>query len=338
MNGDFPFYLRRAVERENFSAEAMRDAIAAIVDGAWSGVQSAAFLAALAAKGETVAEIAGAARAVRERSLRVEHTLPLVVDTCGTGGDGTGTINVSTAAGLLVAACGVPVAKHGNRAASSRCGSADVLEALGMDISEEPAQVRSRLERKGFAFMLATKYHPAMKTVASLRRELGVRTLFNLLGPLSNPASVTHQVVGVSRESHVQLLGEALMSLGLRAGAVVHGAGGLDEIAGEGLTFVYQFTPQRAWSYTIDPAELGIHAPLSELAGGDPALNAQALRVIVEGERSPRADVVALNAALTLLVAEQVESLREGFELARARLQGGAARAVLEDLHHPSGV
>ena len=217
--------LRALIAREDMSEEVMREAVGAIMDGAWSSTQTAAFLAALAAKEETPTELVGAARAMRERSLRVEHALPLVLDTCGTGGDGANTINISTAVGLIVAGCGVPVAKHGGRASSSRCGSADVLEALGVAINDDPPTARKRLERTGFAFMFAPVYHPAMKTAASARRELGVRTLFNLLGPLANPAEATNQVVGVAHEAHLELIAEALFCLGSRAGAVLHAAG-----------------------------------------------------------------------------------------------------------------
>jgi len=330
----FSGVLRALLAREELSAEAMREAIGAIVDGAWTPVQAGAFLAALAERGETVAELVGAVRAMRERSVRVEHALPLVADTCGAGGDGIGTINVSTAAGLVVAGCGVPVAKHGGRAASSTCGSADVLEALGVAIDEEPLAARKRLESIGFAFLFAPRYHPAMKAVASIRKELGVPTLFNLLGPLANPDGATHQVVGVARESHLELVGKALAELGARAGAVVHGLGGIDEVAGEGCTHVYQFTASGAQRYLLDPADFGIRVPLSALTGGDARTNALALRAVLEGERSPCADVIALNAALALVVAERVESLREGLERARASLRDGAALAVLEASTH----
>jgi anthranilate phosphoribosyltransferase len=332
---EFTALLRAAVAGETLDAEAVHGAIGAIVDGSWTPVQAGAFLVALAAKGETAAEVVGAARAMRERSLHVEHDLPVVLDTCGTGGDGAGTINVSSIVGFVVAGCEVPVAKHGNRAASSLCGSADVLEALGVAIDADPAAARTRLERDGFTFLFAPRYHPAFKAVGPLRRELGIRTLFNLLGPLCNPARATHQVVGVAKESHLELVGDALIGLGAQAGAVVHAASGIDEIAGEGPTYVYQFSAQRAWRYVIDPSDFGIRAPLSAIVGGDPALNAAAARAILEGERSPRADVIALNAALALVVAERAGSFREGLDLAHSSLQDGAALAVLEALRRP---
>ncbi len=267
---------------------------------------------------------------LRERSLHVEHDLPLVVDTCGTGGDGYNTINISTAAALTIAGCGVPVAKHGGRAASGRCGSADVLEALGVGLDDDPQEARKRLERDRFAFLFAPRYHPVMKSVGPLRRELGVRTLFNLLGPLANPAGATHQVLGTADEARLEVLGEALRELGVRSGAVLHAADGMDEIAGEGPTYVYQFDRERARRYILDPSDFGIRASREALIGGDVAVNAAALRAILEGERSPCADVTALNAALALLVAGRAESFREGLELAYASLRNGAALAVLE--------
>jgi anthranilate phosphoribosyltransferase len=331
----FPALLDVLIAGDELDGQTMCEALGAYLEGVWSPVRMGAFLTALAAKGETVAEIVGAASAIRERGLRVEHALPLVVDTCGTGGDGAGTINISTAVGFVVAGCGVPVAKHGGRSSSSKCGSADVLEALGVALDDDPATARAHLEGIGFAFMFAQTYHPALKIAAPLRRELGVRTLFNLLGPLTNPADATHQVVGVARESHLELIGESLARLGVRGGAVVHGAGGIDEVAGEGITHVYAFTSSGARRYVLDPADFGIHAPLSVLAGGDATTNAAALQAVLRGERSPRADVVALNAALTLVTAERAESLREGLEAAYASLRNGAALAVLEALRRP---
>jgi anthranilate phosphoribosyltransferase len=332
---EFRSLLRALVAHQDLDAETMTAAIGAIMDAEWSPIQAGAFLGALATKGETVGELVGAAQAMRARSLHVEHELPQVVDTCGTGGDGAHTINVSTAVGFVVAGCGVPVAKHGNRAASSRCGSADVLEASGVALDASPEAARRALERDGFAFLFAQRYHPAMKEVAPVRRELGVRTVFNLLGPLSNPARATHQVIGVADPAHVELLGAALEALGARAGAIVHSASGIDEIGGDAPTRVHQFGGGRTSRYEIDPAEFGVRAGSADIAGGEPAENARALLAILQGERSPRADVVALNAALALVVAERAESLSEGLQAARACLDGGAALAVFEAVRSP---
>jgi anthranilate phosphoribosyltransferase len=314
---------------------AMSDAVGALIDGRWTPAQGGGFLAALAGKGEATCELVGAARALRRRARVVAHELPVVIDVCGTGGDRSGTINVSTCAAFVVAACGIPVAKHGNRAASSRCGSADVLEFLNVPIDASPEQASASLGRDNFAFLFAQSYHPAMKSVANLRRELGVRTIFNVVGPLANPASANRQVIGVARAEHVDIVGEALRALGTEAAAVVHAHSGLDEIAGDGLTSVFRFHDGAVSRYDIDPAAFGIRAANSMLAGGDAAANAAALLAILEGERSPRADVVALNAGLALEVAQRVDNLRDGFELARSVLRSGAARDVLERARGP---
>jgi anthranilate phosphoribosyltransferase len=322
----------------HLSATDAARAIGAIMDETISAVRTSALLAALAAKGETAEEIVGAARAMRERSVRVEHGLPLVIDIVGTGGDGAHTINISTAVGFVVAGTGLPVAKHGNRAASSRCGSADVLEASGIRIDLSPEIARQQLERDHFAFLFAQAYHPAMKEVAPVRRQLGVRTVFNLLGPLSNPARATHQVIGVAGAAQLELMGEALERLGARGGAVVHATSGIDEIAGDAPTQVFQFGAGRVRQYLLDPLEYDVRASLADISGGEPAANALVLRAILEGERSPRADVIALNAALALVVAERAETVGEGLSLARSSLRDGAALAVFESMRQPRGV
>jgi anthranilate phosphoribosyltransferase len=329
MNAAAPF-LRTVTAGSHLDEQAMEEAIGAIVDGVWTDAQSGAFLGALAAKGESADEIVGAARAMRARAVPVPHALGLVVDTCGTGGDGAQTINVSTGAAFIVAGCGLPVAKHGNRAASSRCGSADVLEAMEVAIDAAPEAAGASLERDRFAFLFAQRYHPAMKAIAPVRRELGVRTIFNLLGPLSNPARATHQVVGVASAGQLERMGEALARLGCSGGAVIHARNGMDEVAGDVPTDVYAFTSGTVRHETIDPAALGVRATAADLAGGEPAHNARALRSILQGERSARADAVALNAALALRVAGRAGSLAEGLAAAREALAGGAALAVYE--------
>jgi anthranilate phosphoribosyltransferase len=329
---DFPALLRSVLAGHSLSADDAAMAIGAIMDETISPVRTAALFAALAAKGETAAEIVGAARAMRERSVRVEHGLPLVLDIVGTGGDGAHTINISTAAALVIAGCGVPVAKHGNRAASSLCGSADVLEALGVELERDP-DTSARMLREAFiTFLFAQRHHPAMRVVGPIRRELGVRTIFNVLGPLTNPAGANRQVVGVADERHLVLLAEALRQLGGDAAAVVHSASGLDEIAGDGPTHVVQFDASGMRRWTLQPADYGVHAPLEALRGGDAAFNAAALLAIVEGERSPRADLVVLNAALALVVADAAADIAEGMVLARAAIARGAARGALDAL------
>jgi anthranilate phosphoribosyltransferase len=329
---DFPQVLRAVLAGKHLTADEAARAIGAFMDETLTPVRAAALLAALAAKGETTEEVVGAARAMRERSVRVEHGLPLVVDVVGTGGDGAHTINISTAAAFVVTGAGVPVAKHGNRAASSLCGSADVLEALGVQLDRAPEVSAQLLREHGIAFLFAQRHHPAMRAVGPVRGELGVRTIFNVLGPLTNPAGATHQVVGVSLAAHLTLLAEGLRELGGVAGAVVHAASGLDEIAGEGPTQVVQYDRDGLRRWTLDPADYGVNAPVGALRGGDAAFNAAALTAILEGERSPRADLVALNAALALVVAGQAGDVAEGMQRARASIASGAARAALEAL------
>lgn len=329
---DYPQLLRSVLAGRHLSADETAGAIGAIMDETLSDVRAAALLAALAAKGETVDEVVGAARAMRERSIRVAHDLPLVVDVCGTGGDGAGTINISTAVAFVVAGTGVPVAKHGNRAASSACGSADVLEALGVKIDRAPESSAYLLRAHRVAFLFAQRHHPAMRAVAPIRRELGVRTIFNVLGPLTNPAGATHQVVGVASDRHVELVAAALRKLGALAGAVVHAQNGLDEIAGDAPTSVVQFDRVGTRRWTLDPAAYGVHAPLAALHGGDAAFNARALLAILDGERSPRTDLVCLNAALALVVAGEAVDIDDGLVRARQSIERGAARAALDAL------
>jgi anthranilate phosphoribosyltransferase len=263
----------------------------------------------------------------------VEHGLPLVIDIVGTGGDGAHTINISTAAALVVAGCGVPVAKHGNRAASSKCGSADVLEALGVEIERDPEVSAHLLKTACIAFLFARRHHPSFRAVGPVRSELGVRTIFNVLGPLTNPAGANRQVVGVAEDRHLVMLAEALRELGGEAAAVVHSASGLDEVAGEGPTSVVQFEPGgelRRW--TLHPEDYGVHAPLAAIRGGDADFNAGVLMKILGGEQSPRADLVRLNAALALVVAGVAEDIPDGMEHARAAITTGTARDALDAL------
>jgi len=328
--------LRRLLRGDHLSEDDAASMIGEIMDGSFSAVQAAGLLTALAARGETYEEIAGAARAMRGRSLHVDHGLPLVVDVVGTGGDNANTINISTMTALTVAAAGVPVAKHGNRAASSACGSADVLEACGMQIDLEPGHAARMLAETGFTFMFAPRYHPAMKNVAPVRRELGVRTIFNVLGPLTNPARATHQVVGVAREEHIDLIGAALRALGVRGGAVVHAESGMDEVSGEGPTTVYTFDENEGRRWTLDPVRFGVHAPAQTLRGGSVAACREAFERILSGERSERSDVVALNAALALSTCGRARNLQDGLELARTLLHEGRAGDIFARAKHVS--
>ena len=329
---DFPAVLKSLLSGVDLDAAGATRVIGAIMDETISAVRAAALLAALAAKGETAQEIVGAARAMRERSLRVAHGLPLVIDVCGTGGDGARTLNISTAAALVIAGAGVAVAKHGNRAASSVCGSADVLEALGVRLERSPEASARLLRSANVAFLFAQHYHPAMRAVGPVRRELGVRTIFNVLGPLTNPAGATHQVVGVASPAHLELLAAALHELGTVGAAVVHADNGLDEVAGDAPTRIVQFDRHGVRRWTLVPADYGIWASVSDLRGGDAQANASALLAILDGEHSARADVVALNAALALVVSNAAVDLADGLARARSSIACGAARAALDAL------
>jgi anthranilate phosphoribosyltransferase len=311
--------------------------VGAIIDETITSAQAAGLLIALAARGETIEEVIGAATAMRQRAVRVDHQLPLVIDIVGTGGDGTQSINISTAAALVVAGAGIPVAKHGNRAASSACGSADVLEALGVPLDRNPAAAAELLSVHRIAFLFAPQYHPAMKAAGGLRRELGVRTIFNLLGPLCNPAGAHRQLVGVFGEAQVDLVAEAMQGLGAEEGAVVHSASGMDEVAGDGPTWVAQFSREGSRRWVLHPEDHGVRASLDDLRGGDARTNAELILAILRGERSPRADVVALNASLALVVAGAAGDVDEGLALARASISSGAAMAALEALRSSPG-
>jgi len=322
--------LRRLIGGEDLTSDEAAAFIGAVMDGEYTPAQAAGMLVALAAKGETAGEIAGAARAMRDRSLKVEHGLPMVVDVVGTGGDGANTVNVSTMAALVVAACGVPVAKHGNRAASSACGSADVLEAAGLPIDIPPETAATMLRESGFTFMFAPRYHPAMRNVGPVRRELGVRTIFNVLGPLTNPARATHQLVGVARESLIPVVGPVLQALGVRAGAVVHGIDGVDEVSGEASTRIYSFGEDGGRSWELDPSSLGVAVPLAQIVGDSVQACCRAFFEVLNGERTPAAKVVALNAALVLFAIGTHSTLEDALERAEAILRSGAALRTFE--------
>jgi anthranilate phosphoribosyltransferase len=267
---------------------------------------------------------------MRERSLHVEHGLPLVVDVVGTGGDHANTVNISTMAALVVASTGIPVAKHGNRAASSACGSADVLEAAGFPLDIEPARAAAMLHESNFTFMFAPRYHPAMRNAAALRRELGVRTIFNLLGPLTNPARATHLVVGVAREPLVERIGETLRALGAKRGAVVHGRSGVDEVVADAPTLVYQFDENGARMRELRPADFGLVSPVRTPTSHSVEEARQTFVEVLRGRPGAAADVVAMNAAVVFHAIGAEENLPAAFERARSLLAGGAVWPVFE--------
>ncbi len=316
-------------------------AMGQIMDGHAQPSQIAGLLMALALKGERPAEMVGFATAMRARSRGEEMSwpaTPAVFDTCGTGGDGVHTFNVSTAAALVVAGAGVPVAKHGNRAVSSRCGSADVFEALGVELEAPPDRVLRALSRANIAFFFAPSWHPSMKHAGPTRRELGVRTAFNLLGPMTNPAGARHQLVGVSRPEHTELVARSLGWLGAERAWVVHGAGGLDELSTLGHSKVSEWRHGALHTFYVHPADAGLAtARIADLAGGTAEENASSIERLLAGAPGPRRDIVLLNAGASLLVAGVADSLRDGVAVAADSLDSGRAAAALAALRAESG-
>jgi anthranilate phosphoribosyltransferase len=327
-------YLAKLIEGQNLSAAEAEAAMEIIMTGGATQAQIGGYLVALRMKGETVEEITGSARAMRAQAYRV--TVPPnghpLLDTAGTGGDGAQTFNISTAAAFVIAGAGRQVAKHGNRAASSRCGSADVLDALGVSVDLTPEQVASCIELVGIGFLFAPKFHPAMKHAIGPRRELGQRTIFNLLGPLTNPAGVGHQLIGVYDQALTRPLAEVLGELGGKAAFVVHGYGGLDELTTNGPNTVSYLRDGRVETFMLHAGDLGLRpAQADDLHGGDPIENGRMLRAILDGtDRSPRRDVVLLNAAAALALedADFPRALRE----AEAALDSGSALSKLDGL------
>jgi anthranilate phosphoribosyltransferase len=316
-----------ALEREE-----ARLAFDALLSGEVTAAQAAGFLMALRVRGETVDEIIGAVNAMRGRMLTVEGCAD-AVDIVGTGGDASGSYNVSTLAAIIMAGAGAKVAKHGNRAASSKSGAADVLTALGVKIGLEPDMVTRCVTEAGVGFMFAPTHHASMRNVASVRVELGTRTIFNLLGPLSNPAGVKRQMIGVFAQSWVEPIAQVLRSLGAHHVWVVHGSDGLDEITTTGPTHVAELIEGQIRHFTINPAELGLaKADPAALKGGDAEHNAKALRVVLAGQAGAYADIACLNAAAGLVVAGLCTTLPEGLDKARAAIASGKARAALETL------
>jgi len=330
-----PGALHRIVtRRQSLTRQEAEEVMSEILRGTATDAQIAGFLIALAMKGETVEEIVGFAQAIRSAAppWPAANSANLV-DTCGTGGDTSGTLNISTAAALVAAGAGAPVAKHGNRSVSSKCGSADVMEALGVKLSLPPDRLNACLNEVGIAFLYAPALHSAMKFVQTARRELKVRTVFNVLGPLTNPARAAAQVVGVYSVDLVDKLAEALSMLGLRRALVVHGNDGLDEITISTTTRIAELRDGQVRTYEVSPEEFGLRrAPLSEIAGGDAATNAAIVRRILRGEKSARRDVVLLNAAAALVASGGYDSLASAMPVAAEAIDSGAALAKLEAL------
>ncbi|HET8773100.1 MAG TPA: anthranilate phosphoribosyltransferase [Thermoanaerobaculia bacterium] len=325
--------IRRAMDGQHLGRDEMHEVFGQVMDGAASDVLKSALLVALRMKGETAEEITGAALAMRERVTPLDVDREDLVDTCGTGGDGRGTFNISTVAALVAAGAGANVAKHGNRAVSSSCGSADVLAALGVHIDLDAARMSEVLRRAGIAFLFAPKLHPAMAAVASVRKELGVRTIFNVLGPLTNPAFARRQVLGVYAERLVDVVAQVLNALGARHALVVHSLDGLDEISMSAATRVCEVRDGEVRSYEVTPEELGLAwHPIEAVAGGDARENAAIAREVLHGVTGPRHDIVVANAGAALYVSGLAPSIREGVALAKDAIASGRAYGKLQQL------
>jgi anthranilate phosphoribosyltransferase len=318
-----------AIDAKSLDEAEAEAAFAAILDGTVPDAAIAPFLVALAERGETASEIAGAARAMRARMVPVSAPAN-AIDVCGTGGDGHHTLNVSTAVSLVVAACGVPVAKHGNRAASSKAGAADTLEALGLNLDRAAETAELTLADLGICFLFAQKHHPALARIAPIRKALGRRTIFNLMGPLANPARVCRQLVGIARPAYVPIYAEAICRLGTEHSLVVSGDEGLDELSLAGGNELAEVKDGTVLMRRANAADAGLaSAPVEALRGGDPAYNAAALRALLQGEHGPYRDAVLLNAAAALIVADEATNWSEGVEEAAEAIDKGLANALL---------
>jgi anthranilate phosphoribosyltransferase len=329
--------LEKLTRREDLGRDQAREVMRSIMSGALSDPQVAAILIALRTKGETVEEITGFVSAMREKSVTIPLRSENAVDTCGTGGDAPSTFNISTATAFVAAGMGVTVAKHGNRAVSSSCGSADVLETLGVNIGLTPAQGASVIEQTGIGFLFAPSYHPAMKHAAPARRELGMRTVFNVLGPLTNPAGVKRQLVGVYNPELTETVARVLGALGSTRVYAVHGEDGSDEVSICGTTRVSELKDGEVRTYEFDPRSLGMMLAIpGQITGGTPEENASLLQGVLDGRKGPRRDVVVLNAAFTAMVAGQADSVEEGIARANQSINSGAAARKLDKLRSVS--
>jgi anthranilate phosphoribosyltransferase len=325
--------IRKVVDGKDLGRDEMHEVFGEVMDGRATDVQKSALLIALRMKGETAEEITGAALAMRERVSPLTVDRERIIDTCGTGGDGRGTFNVSTVAALVAAGAGASVAKHGNRAVSSSCGSADVLAELGVAIDLDAARMSEVLRRTGISFLFAPKLHPAMGAVAGIRRELGVRTIFNVLGPLTNPAFARRQVLGVYSLHLVEILGRVLLALGAEHALVVHSADGLDEISISASTFVCEVRDGDVSSFELTPEEIGAgrHA-IAEISGGDARENARIARDVLGGAKGARSEIVAANAGAALYVSGAASTIRDGVAMARESISSGQAMTKLQEL------
>jgi anthranilate phosphoribosyltransferase len=322
--------IEKLIRHEDLTADEAAAAMDAVMDGRIAPAALASLLTAMVMKGERPVEIVGFARSMRAHSVKLASPIDGVFDTCGTGGDRSGTFNISSAAALVIAACGVTVAKHGNRSVSSQCGSADVFEQLGVNMAAPPAVVERTLRVAGISFFFAPTFNPSMKHAGPTRKELGIRTAFNLLGPLTNPAGATRQIVGVPRSELTELLARALLLLGSTRAWVVHGADGIDEISTTGYTKVSECRDGAVHTFYVHPADFGMtKASPAELKGGDAGRNAAIVREILDGQHGAPRRVVVLNAAAGLFVAGRVASVRDGIAMAVEAIDSGAVRDTL---------
>lgn len=329
---DIKSALNRIAQGKDLTGTEMRDVMEIIMSGEATPSQIGAFLMGMRVKGETVGEIAAAVSIMRRKMIPVAAPED-AIDIVGTGGDGAGTLNISTGASLVVAAAGVPVAKHGNRALSSKSGSAEALQALGIRLDLTPEQIATCISEAGIGFMFAPNHHPAMKHVGPTRMDMGIRTMFNLLGPQSNPAGVRRYVLGVFDREWVEPVAAALLANQAQAAWVIHGDSGLDELSTTGPSFVAQIKDGNLTAFDVTPEDAGLpRASLEDIVGGDPAHNAGELRKLLDGARGPYRDIVLLNAAAAFIVADKVDNLRDGVALGADLIDGGKAKATLEKL------
>ena len=325
--------LNIVIDKEDLTKKEMVAVMTQVMEGQVEGSQLGAFLTALRMKGESVSEIVGAAQVMRDKAERLKVTADPIVDTCGTGGDGANTFNISTAAAFVVAGSGITVAKHGNRAVSSLSGSADVLKCLGVNIEAEKTAVENCLEDIGIGFLFAPLMHGAMKHAAGVRKELGFRTIFNLLGPLTNPAEAHAQVVGVYDSNRLEQIANVLKQLGSRHAFVVHGCDGLDEITLTGETRVCELVKGKVKEYLLRPESFGLHVCSPEdLTGGLPEKNADIINNILSGKKGPQRDIVLMNSSVAIIAGGRTENLKEAMHIARQSIDNGSAKKKLDDL------
>ena len=325
--------LNKVVEKQNLNENEMESIFSLIMNGETTPSQIASFITALRMKGETVAEITGAAKIMRSSAIKIDAGNPdEIIDTCGTGGDRSHTFNISTASAIVAASCGVKVAKHGNRSVSSSCGSADVLKELGVNIEMKKETVEKCISNTGIGFLFAPSLHPAMKYAIGTRREIGIRTIFNILGPLTNPANAKRQLLGVYDKKWIKPLCETLRNLNSIKALVVHGSDGLDEITTTGKTYTCELSNGNLHEYEINPQEYGISLTTSgDLKGGDAKINAAIINDIFNGKTGPKFDIVVLNAAACLYVADKVNSIKDGIEVAKEAIKSSKALKTLEN-------